>query len=166
MKAIGYKNPGSIDRDDALIDIEVERPTPSGRDILVGVESISVNPVDTKVRRNARPEPGQWKILGWDVAGRVVAKGHDVTRFEIGDAVYYAGAITRPGANSQYHLVDERIVGHKPASLTTAEAAALPLTAITAYEMLFDRLDIRRPVPGAANAIVWSGTHGRLSSGE
>jgi zinc-binding alcohol dehydrogenase family protein len=164
MKAIGYKTPGPLERDDALVDIELERPIPAGRDLLVEVKAISVNPVDTKVRRNASPEPGQWKILGWDVAGRVVATGDAATNFEVGDEVYYAGAITRPGANSQFHLVDERIVGRRPSTLTTAEAAALPLTAITAYEMLFDRLDIRKPVPGAGNAIVVIGGAGGVGS--
>ncbi|UJW84083.1 zinc-binding alcohol dehydrogenase family protein [Devosia sp. SL43] len=164
MKAIGYRTPGALERNDALVDIEIERPTPSGRDLLVEVSAISVNPVDTKVRRSAPPEPGQWKILGWDVAGRVVARGDGATNFAIGDEVYYAGAITRPGANSQFHLVDERIVGRKPSTLTTAEAAALPLTAITAYEMLFDRLDIRKPVPGAADAVVIIGGAGGVGS--
>lgn len=164
MKAISYKTPGSIDRPDALVDIEVPRPTASGHDLLVEVAAVSVNPVDTKVRRGAAPEDGGWKILGWDAVGRVVETGSDAEGFAVGDDVYYAGSITRPGANSQFHLVDSRIVGHKPASLTNAEAAALPLTAITAWEMLFDRLDIRRPVPGAAPAILIIGGAGGVGS--
>jgi zinc-binding alcohol dehydrogenase family protein len=164
MKAIGYQNPGSIDREDALVDIELEKPVAKGRDLLVAVEAISVNPVDTKVRRGAAPEPGQWKVLGWDVAGKVVEVGEQVTRFKPGDEVFYAGSITRPGANSEFHLVDERIVGHKPKRLSNAEAAALPLTAITAWEMLFHRLDINKPVPGAANAVLIIGGAGGVGS--
>lgn len=164
MKAIGYRTPGSIDRADALVDIEIERPTAKGRDILVEIGAISVNPVDTKVRAGASPEQGQWKVLGWDAVGRVVETGEAVTAFKPGDEVFYAGSITRPGANSQFHLVDERIVGHKPKTLSNAEAAALPLTAITAWEMLFDRLDIRYPVPGAANAILIIGGAGGVGS--
>ncbi|MCX8999700.1 zinc-binding alcohol dehydrogenase family protein [Rhizobiaceae bacterium BDR2-2] len=164
MKAIGYRQAGAIDRDDALVDIDVGRPAPTGRDILVEVKAISVNPVDTKVRRSASPPAGEWKILGWDAVGTVVETGPDVSGFRPGDEVFYAGSITRPGANSQFHLVDERIVGHKPKSLSNAEAAALPLTAITAWEMLFDRLDIRRPVPGAANAVLIVGGAGGVGS--
>ncbi len=164
MKAIGYKTPGSIDREDALVDIELDKPVAKGRDLLVAVEAISVNPVDTKVRRSAAPESGQWKVLGWDAVGRVVEVGEQVTRFKPGDEVFYAGSIVRPGANSEFHLVDERIVGHKPKRLSKAEAAALPLTAITAWEMLFHRLDINKPVPGAANAVLIIGGAGGVGS--
>lgn len=164
MKAIGYTSAGAIDRPEALEDIELPRPVASGHDLLVAVQAISVNPVDTKVRRNASPEAGQYKVLGWDVAGRVVEVGAEVTGFAVGDEVYYAGSIARPGANSEFHLVDARIVGRKPATLSPAEAAALPLTAITAWEMLFDRIDIRRPVPGAANAILVVGGAGGVGS--
>ncbi|MBP0580193.1 zinc-binding alcohol dehydrogenase family protein [Labrys sp. LIt4] len=164
MKAIGYRTAGAIDSAKALEDIELPRPKATGRDILVEVAAISVNPVDTKVRRRASPEAGEWKILGWDAVGRVAEIGEAVTTFKPGDEVFYAGSITRPGANSQFHLVDERIVGHKPKSLSNAEAAALPLTAITAWEMLFDRLDIRRAVPGAANAILIVGGAGGVGS--
>lgn len=164
MKAIGYRTAGAIDSAKALEDIELPRPKATGRDILVEVEAVSVNPVDTKVRRRASPEAGEWKVLGWDAVGRVAEIGEAVTAFKPGDEVFYAGSITRPGANSQFHLVDERIVGRKPKGLSNAEAAALPLTAITAWEMLFDRLDIRRPVPGAANAIVIIGGAGGVGS--
>lgn len=164
MKAIGYKAPGVIERQDALQDIELPRPVPANRDILVEVKAISVNPVDTKVRKGASPEAGQWKVLGWDAVGTVVETGPAAKDFKIGDEVFYAGSLTRPGANSQFHLVDERIVGSKPKSVSDAQAAALPLTAITAWEMLFDRLDIRKAVPGAANAIVIIGGAGGVGS--
>ncbi|MGN7293017.1 zinc-binding alcohol dehydrogenase family protein [Rhizobium sp. SAFR-030] len=164
MKAIGYRIPGAIDRDDALVDIELERPRASGRDILVQVAAVAVNPADTKVRRSARPEDNGWKVLGWDAVGTVAEVGPDVTAFQPGDEVFYAGALGRPGANSEFHIVDERIVGHKPKTLSNAEAAGLPLTAVTAWEMLFDRLDVRKPVPGAANAILIIGGAGGVGS--
>jgi zinc-binding alcohol dehydrogenase family protein len=164
MKAIGYQTAGAIERSDSLIDIDCPRPSPTGRDLLVEVAAISVNPVDSKIRNAVSAEPGQWKILGWDAVGKVVETGCDVTTFTVGDEVYYAGSLVRPGANSAFHLVDERIVGKKPKSLSNAQAAALPLTAITAWEMLFDRLDIRKPVPGAANAIVIIGGAGGVGS--
>jgi zinc-binding alcohol dehydrogenase family protein len=164
MKAIGYQQAGTIDREDALVDIDLPKPVPKGRDLLVEVVAVSVNPVDAKVRRSATPATGEWKVLGWDAVGRVAAKGEAVTGFEIGDAVYYAGSIARAGANSEFHLVDERIVGRKPGTLGNAEAAALPLTAITAWEMLFDRIDIRKPVPGGAPAIVIIGGAGGVGS--
>jgi len=164
MKAIGYKTPGDIDRADALQDIDLPRPTAAGHDLLVEVAAVSVNPVDTKVRKSATPPEGEWKVLGWDAVGRVAQVGLDAEGFAVGDDVFYAGSIMRPGSNSQFHLVDARIVGHKPSTLSNAEAAALPLTAITALEMLFDRLDIRRPVPGAANAILIIGGAGGVGS--
>lgn len=164
MKAIGYSIPGSIDRADALEDIDLPRPVATGHDLLVEVAAISVNPVDTKIRRSAAPAEGEFKVLGWDAAGRVAEVGDAVTGFAVGDEVYYAGSILRPGANAEFHLVDSRIVGTKPATLSNAEAAALPLTAITAWEMLFDRLDVRRPVPGAANAILIIGGAGGVGS--
>src|SRR3954451_24358248 len=108
----------------------------------------------------AQPEPGQWKVLGWDAAGTVEAVGPEVTLFRPGEDVFYAGALGRPGTNAEFHLVDERIVGHKPASLGFAEAAALPLTAITAGEALSDRLAVRKSVPGAASAILIIGVAG------
>lgn len=164
MKAIGYTTPGEIDRADALEDIDLPRPQARGRDLLVAVSAVSVNPVDTKVRRSAAPADGEHKVLGWDAVGRVVEVGEAVTGFKPGDEVFYAGSIIRPGANSEFHLVDERIVGPKPATLSDAEAAALPLTALTAWEMLFDRLDIRKPVPGAANAVLIIGGAGGVGS--
>ena len=164
MKAVGYGQAGAIERDDALLDIELEKPSPTGRDLLVEVRAISVNPVDTKVRRRASPAAGGWTVLGWDAVGKVVETGPGVTNFKPGDDVFYAGSIDRPGANSEFHLVDERIVAHKPRSISDAEAAALPLTAITAWEMLFDRLDVTKPVPGAAAAILIIGGAGGVGS--
>ena len=164
MKAVAYQTAGSIERPDALVDIDLDMPVAAGHDLLVKVEAISVNPVDTKVRTRASAEPGAWKVLGWDVSGEVVAVGAEVTTFAVGDHVFYAGALDRPGANSEYHLVDERIVGRKPASLTHPEAAALPLTAITAWEMLFDRLEVKNAVPGAAPAVLIIGGAGGVGS--
>ena len=146
MKAIGYQQPQAINAATSLQDITLPPPVAQGRDLLVEVRAISVNPVDTKLRASAPPAPGQdYKVLGYDASGVVRSVGPDVTLFKVGDRVYYAGAITRPGTNSELHLVDERIVGHMPASLDFAQAAALPLTSITAWELLFDRLGV---VPG------------------
>lgn len=164
MRAVGFQQPGSLDRDEALIDIELPTPTPAGRDLLVKVKAISVNPVDVKVRQRAQPEPGNWKVLGWDAAGIVAAVGPEATLFQPGDAVFYAGAIGRPGTNAEYHLVDDRIVGLKPKTLDWAAAAALPLTSITAWEMLFDRLNVKTLVPGAAPAILIIGGAGGVGS--
>lgn len=148
MKAIGYRASHPIEHPEALLDFTLDKPEAAGRDLLVRVEAISVNPVDTKMRLRSQPEAGGVKVLGWDAAGVVEAVGPDATLFKPGDEVFYAGAIGRSGTNAEYHLVDERIVGRRPASLSVAEAAAMPLTAITAWEALFDRLDIRKPVPG------------------
>ena len=114
MQAIGFQQPGSID---ILVNIEQPTPTPVGRDLLIEIKAVSVNPVDVKVRQNAKIESGHWKVLGWDAAGIVTAIGPDVTLFQPGDEVFYAGAIDRPGTNAEYHLVDERIVGMKPKTI-------------------------------------------------
>src|SRR5258708_28720694 len=140
MKAVGYKKSLPIESADALIDFETARPEPGGRDIRVAIKAVSVNPVDTKVRKRAAPPEGETKILGYDAAGIVDAVGPDASLFKPGDEVFYAGSILRQGTNSEFHLVDERIVGRKPKSLSFAQAAALPLTSITAWELLFDRL--------------------------
>ncbi|MGE8225365.1 MAG: zinc-binding alcohol dehydrogenase family protein [Stenotrophomonas sp.] len=163
MKAIGYYAPGTIDRDDALLDITLPDPAPGPRDLLVEVRAISVNPVDTKVRGGAAPAAGEAKVLGWDVAGVVRAVGAEVTLFELGDAVFYAGSIARAGGNSELHVVDERIVGHKPTSLDFAQAAALPLTAITAWELLFDRLGVPRD-GGEGDSLLIVGAAGGVGS--
>ncbi len=142
MKGVGYRKSLPISDPEALLDVELPDPTPSGHDLLVKILAVSVNPVDTKQRKRAEPEPGGVKVLGYDAAGVVVATGPDAKLFKAGDEVWYAGSIARPGTNSELHLVDERIVGKKPRSLDFAHAAALPLTAITAWELLFDRLGI------------------------
>lgn len=164
MKAIGYTTNGAIDRADALIDLEVDKPTATGHDILVKVAAVSVNPVDTKVRQNRPAEGDTPVILGWDAVGEVVEVGNDVSQFKTGDKVWYAGAINRTGTNAEYHLVDARIVGHAPKNIETSAAAALPLTTLTAQEMIFDRLKVNDPVPGAANAIVIIGGAGGVGS--
>ena len=127
MRAIGYREPGGIDRDDALLDIELPVPEATGRDLLVAVKAVSVNPVDTKIRKRAAPDGDDPKVLGWDAAGIVHAAGPEASLFRPGDAVFYAGAIGRPGSNSEFQLVDERIVGAKPQTLDWGAAAALPL---------------------------------------
>jgi NADPH2:quinone reductase len=164
MRAVGYQKPLPIDDPSALSDIELPKPAASGRDLLVEIRAVSVNPVDTKVRRGVTPDGGQWKVLGWDAAGIVVEAGPAAQFFKPGDDVYYAGALGRPGTNAEFHLVDERIVGHKPATLSWAEAAALPLTTITAWEALFDRLDVKKPVPGVAPSILIIGGAGGVGS--
>ncbi len=164
MKAVGYLHCQPHDDDKTLIDLELPTPTASGKDILVEVRAISVNPVDTKVRRNRKAPSDQPVILGWDAAGVVTAVGSEVTAYEPGDRVWYAGDISRPGTNSQYHLVDERIVGRMPRTLDFSDAAALPLTSLTAYEMLFDRLKVRDAVPGGANVILIIGGAGGVGS--
>jgi len=144
MKAVGLTRYLPIDDPEALLDVELPAPVATGRDLLVEVRAVAVNPVDYKTRApkdQIEPAP---RVLGWDAAGVVRAVGDQVTLFAPGDEVYYAGSIARPGSNSELHLVDERIVGHKPRTLGFAEAAALPLTTLTAWEGLFDRLGVSR----------------------
>lgn len=148
MKAVGLTRYLPIENPESLVDLVVEKPRATGRDILVKVMAISVNPVDTKVRAPKDRVEEVPKILGWDVAGIVEEAGPNCSLFRPGDEVFYAGSIARQGGNSEYHLVDERIVGRKPASLNFAEAAALPLTSITAWEALFTRMSISQD-PGA-----------------
>jgi zinc-binding alcohol dehydrogenase family protein len=144
MKAIVFRHNLPIEDDNSLIDVELPVPDATGRDLLVRVEAVAVNPVDTKVRRfHAPPADGSGRVLGWDAAGVVEAIGPQVTRFRPGDRVWYAGDLTRQGSNAEYQRVDERVVGRMPATLDFAQAAALPLTAITAWELLFDRLKLR-----------------------
>jgi zinc-binding alcohol dehydrogenase family protein len=163
MKAVGYFNPLPIDHPEALLDLELPAPTPGPRDLLVEVAAVSVNPVDTKVRRNRQPA-GAPQVLGWDAVGRVVGTGSEVRGFQRGDRVWYAGAIDRPGSNSRLHVVDERIAARAPASLGDAAAAALPLTAITAWELLFDRLQIPRAPAGEPATLLVTGGAGGVGS--
>ena len=142
MKAVGYHQSLSISDPDSLLDLELPDPRPGARDLLVRVKAVSVNPVDAKMRLRSAPDPGETKVLGWDASGIVAEVGPDVTLFQPGDEVWYAGSIARPGTNSELHLVDERIVGKKPGTLDFAQAAAMPLTSITAWELLFDRLAV------------------------
>lgn len=142
MKAVGLLEYLPIENENSLIDIELPRPIPKGKDLLVKTHAISVNPVDTKVRAPKDKKEEDYKILGWDASGVVVEVGEECTLFQPGDEVFYAGSIIRQGTYSEYHLVDERIVGVKPKNLTHAQSAAIPLTAITAWEGLFERLAI------------------------
>ncbi|MBN9599890.1 MAG: zinc-binding alcohol dehydrogenase family protein [Afipia sp.] len=160
MKAVGYKKSLPIDAAESLIDFETAKPEPTGHDIRVAVKAISVNPVDTKVRKRAEPPAGEIKILGFDAAGVVDAVGPEVTLFKPGDEVSYAGSILRQGTNSEFHLVDERIVGHKPKMLSFAQAAALPLTSITAWELLFDRLGVAQGKDDRRTLLVIGGAGG------
>lgn len=160
MKAVAYQKAGPITSSEALVDIELDTPVAEGHDLLVRVQAVSVNPVDTKIRKNVSPENNQWKTLGWDAVGIVEAIGDKVTQFKIGDVVWYAGALNRQGSNSELQLVDERIVGHKPKTLEATEAAALPLTAITAWEMLFDRLQVPTNAPKKTSILVIGGAGG------
>ncbi|QCE42914.1 zinc-binding alcohol dehydrogenase family protein [Psychroserpens sp. NJDZ02] len=144
MKAIGYKENLPIDNVNSLQDIEIATPKATGRDVLVEIKAISVNPADYKVRAGMPVEGDDWKIIGWDATGIVKEVGEDVTLFKVGDEVWYAGDFTRQGSYAEFQVVDERIVGKKPTSLSYVEAAALPLTSLTAYEMLFDRLEVSK----------------------
>ncbi|MBA4246112.1 MAG: zinc-binding alcohol dehydrogenase family protein [Pseudomonas sp.] len=164
MKAVAYYQSLPADHPEALQDVQLDAPSPGPHDLLVEVRAISVNPVDTKIRRNVAPENGAAKVLGWDAAGVVQAVGSEVSLFQPGDRVFYAGAIDRAGANSELHLVDERIVGRMPASLSFAEAAALPLTAITAWELLFERLQIAEGSTDQGQSLLIVGAAGGVGS--
>ncbi len=167
MKAVGIINYLPIEDANAFIDFETEQPVPAGRDILVAVKAIAVNPVDVKVRAGRGKEgvvEDPPRVIGWDASGVVEAVGPDATLFKPGDEVFYAGDITRPGSNAEYQLVDERIVGSKPKSLSHAEAAALPLTTITAYESFFDRLGIDRDGGNKGESILIIGAGGGVGS--
>ncbi|CAH0350838.1 zinc-binding alcohol dehydrogenase family protein [Aquabacterium sp. CECT 9606] len=144
MKAVGYHQNLPLSHPECLLDLDLPEPTPGPRDLLVQVHAISVNPVDLKVRASTPPVAGQAKVLGWDAAGVVLSVGEQVRHFKSGDRVWYAGSIGRAGSNAERQVVDERIVSHMPTSLDFAQAAALPLTAITAWELLFDRLGVQR----------------------
>lgn len=163
MRAVAYRHARPVTADDALVDVELERPRPGPHDIIVRVEAVSVNPVDTKLRRNADPG-GEPRVLGFDAAGTVEEAGAEVRLFKPGDAVWYAGSNARAGADSEYHAVDERIVAAKPARLDFAEAAALPLTALTAWELLFDRIGVRQGADGDRRSLLIVGGAGGVGS--
>lgn len=154
MKAVALTRYLPINNAESLFDIDLPIPTATGRDVLVKVLAIAVNPVDTKIRKPKEKVEAAPKVLGWDAAGEVVAVGDSVTLFKVGDVVYYAGDVTRSGCNAEYQLMDERIVGHKPSNLSVEEAAALPLTAVTAWEALFDRLHISTNTTDNANKTI------------
>jgi len=160
MKAVGLHKYLPIDDPESLIDVEIPKPEARGRDLLVRVRAVSVNPVDTKVRSPKEKVETEPKVLGWDAAGVVEAVGEEVSLFSAGDEVYYAGSIVRPGCDSEYHLVDERIVGRKPRSLSFEEAAAMPLTTITAWEGLFDRMGVPRQPDSGRSLLVIAGAGG------
>ncbi|MBP1843755.1 zinc-binding alcohol dehydrogenase family protein [Rhizobium petrolearium] len=164
MRAVGFNTPQPVTAETSLLDIELPVPEAKGRDLLVEIKAVSVNPVDTKVRASATVEAGQYRVLGYDAAGIVKTVGPDVKLFKPGDEVYYAGAINRPGTNAEFHLVDERIAGFKPKTLSFEEAAALPLTTITAYEALFHRMKVQDKVAGAWNAVLIIGGAGGVGS--
>ena len=163
MKAVAYRKPLPIQQAESLMDVELPDPVAEGHDLLVEVRAVSVNPVDTKVRKRSDPENADLKVLGWDAAGIVRSVGPDVTLFKPGDRVWYAGALMRAGSNSELQLVDERIVGRMPASLDFAAAAALPLTSVTAWEMLFDRLQIQ-PEKATNQSLLIIGAAGGVGS--
>jgi len=144
MKAVGFKTSLPISETNSFIEFEIEKPSPKEHELLVKIKAIAVNPVDFKIRQNSAKDTilEQPKIIGWDATGVVEAVGENVTLFKVGDEVYYAGDITKPGCNAEFQIVDERIVGKKPKSLSDEAAAAVPLTALTAWEILFDRIRI------------------------
>ncbi len=164
MKAVALTHYLPVDNPKAFLDVELPKPSAAGRDLLVSVRAISVNPVDTKVRSPKEKIEDSPRVLGWDASGIVEAAGPEVTLFKPGDEVYYAGDITRSGSNAEFQLVDERIVGFKPKSLSFAEAAALPLTTITAYEAFFDRLGIDRDGADAGQSVLIIGAGGGVGS--
>ena len=163
MKAFGYTTATPTLSDSSLQAIELPDPVATGHDILVVVEAISVNPVDTKIRANVSPDTG-YKVIGWDAVGTVKAVGDKVSLFNVGDRVFYAGDLTRQGSNAELQLVDERIVGLAPTSLSNSEAAALPLTSITAWELLFDRLQIEKSKNNKPASVLVIGAAGGVGS--
>ncbi|MFT6657838.1 zinc-binding alcohol dehydrogenase family protein [Maritalea sp.] len=164
MKAVALTHYLPVEDPNVFLDVELPKPSPSGHDLLVSVKAVSVNPVDTKVRKPKDQVEETPRVLGWDASGIVEAVGPDVTLFKQGDEVYYAGDITRSGSNAEFQLVDERIVGFKPKTLNFAEAAALPLTTITAYESFFDRLGIDRGGANKGETILIIGAGGGVGS--
>jgi len=164
MKAIGYIQSLPPSDPKSLFDFELPKPERKENDLLVAVRAVSVNPVDTKIRMRAQGTEAQPKILGYDCAGIVESVGPEVKFFKPGDEVFYAGSISRPGTNSEFHLVDWRLAGHKPHKLSFAEAAALPLTSVTAWELLFDRLRVPLGKPQQAGTLLVVGASGGVGS--
>lgn len=168
MKVVGIERYLPVDHEQCFVDAELPKPNPSGQDLLVQVRAVSINPVDTKVRKgrgvSADTVESPVRVLGWDASGVVVSAGPDVTLFKPGDEVFYSGDITRSGSYAEFQLVDQRIVGPKPATLSHAEAAALPLTAITAYEALFDRLGVDRDGGNSGESVLIIGAGGGVGS--
>ncbi|MEP3210429.1 MAG: zinc-binding alcohol dehydrogenase family protein [Maribacter sp.] len=162
MKAIGFKQSLPISNPQSFIEFQTEKPTPKGHDLLVKIAAISVNPVDYKIRQRVAKDTvlDTPKIIGWDASGTVEAVGDQTSRFKVGDQVYYAGDLTRNGCNSEYQLIDERIVGMKPKSLTDAEAAVMPLTTLTAWESLFDRIKIDPQKDKGKTVLILAGAGG------
>ena len=184
MRAVGYRHPASLDHPqqfldpqqlpdpqyqlnpqhladpqyqlspEYLVDIKLPDPSPGADDLLVRVEAVAVNPVDVKVRRRELPPPGGWRLLGWDAVGRVEALGQRTGGFAVGDRVWYAGALNRAGCNAELQLVDWRLVARAPQSHRPAEAAALPLTSLTAWELLFDRLRLPQGADAAGRVLL------------
>ncbi|MEE1754477.1 zinc-binding alcohol dehydrogenase family protein [Streptomyces sp. SP18CS02] len=163
MPAVACRESLPLQDDASLVDVELPVPQPGPRDLLVQVEAVAVNPVDYKVRQSSVPG-GEPRVLGWDAAGTVVAVGDDVTLFAVGDEVYYAGALDRPGTNARFHVVDERIVGRKPATLSFTESAALPLTSLTAWEGLFERLGLREGAPEQTGTLLVTAAAGGVGA--
>ncbi|MCP9928769.1 zinc-binding alcohol dehydrogenase family protein [Cyanobium sp. CH-040] len=165
MRAVGYRHPAALEEPGYLEDLELPDPQPGPHDLLVAVEAVGVNPVDLKVRARELPPPGQWRQLGWDATGTVVACGAGVEGFSPGERVWYAGALQRPGCHAQLHAVDHRLASRAPASLSPAQAAAMPLTAITAWELLFERLAIpQHPSACRGEVLLVSGAAGGVGS--
>ena len=162
MKAIGFRKSLPITEKASFIEFEIEKPTATGFDLLVKVSAISVNPVDFKIRQTAAKDTvlDSPKIIGWDAVGTVEAIGDKASKFKVGDQVYYAGDITRSGSNAEYQLIDERIVGFKPKSLSLAEAAAIPLTGLTAWESLFDRIKVNPKTDKGKSVLILAGAGG------
>ncbi|MDV6315232.1 zinc-binding alcohol dehydrogenase family protein [Idiomarina sp. HP20-50] len=163
MRAVGYKESLPVEDSNSLLDITVDDPLPGPDDLLIKVKAIAVNPVDTKIRMRTAPESGH-KIIGWDAVGEVLSIGENVTHFTPGDRVWYAGDLTRPGCNAQRQVVDHRIVGKAPNNLDDNQAAALPLTSITAWELLFERLQIDKPSPHKKRTLLVIGGAGGVGS--
>lgn len=164
MKAVGFRKPLPIEHPESLLDVDLPEPTPGELDLLVEVKAVSVNPVDTKRRKGWTPEAGETKVLGWDASGIVRGIGSKVTLFKPGDEVWYAGSLIRPGSNSELHVVDERITGKKPKSLDFEAAAAMPLTTITAWELLFDRFEVKTGDAHAPHSLLIVGAAGGVGS--